>query len=48
MASNLTARQALQLNVIDVIAPSLPALLRQVDGRRTVPKGSSLHTAGAP
>jgi membrane-bound serine protease (ClpP class) len=46
-ASNLRARAALRLNVIDVIAPTLPALLRKVDGRRTKPKGFVLHTAGA-
>jgi len=31
-ASNLTAQQALHVHVIDTIAPSLPALLRQLDG----------------
>ena len=46
-ASNLSAREALQRNVIDVIAPTLPALLNQVDGRKTKPKGIALHTAGA-
>jgi membrane-bound serine protease (ClpP class) len=46
-ASNLTAREALRLNVIDAIAPTLPALLNQVDGQKTVPKGIVLHTAGA-
>jgi membrane-bound serine protease (ClpP class) len=46
-ASNLTAREALRLNVIDTIAPTLPALLNQVDGHKTVPKGIVLHTAGA-
>jgi membrane-bound serine protease (ClpP class) len=46
-ASNLTAREALEMNVIDVIAPTLPALLNQVDGRETVPKGIVLNTAGA-
>src|SRR5262249_5100385 len=48
-ASNLTAREALQMNVIDVIAPTLPALLRQLDGYHT--KDSQrpfiLHLAGA-
>ena len=34
-ASNLTAQQALKMNVIDAIAPSLPALLRQLDGYQT-------------
>jgi membrane-bound serine protease (ClpP class) len=46
-ASNLGAREALQRNVIDVIAPTLPALLNRIDGRKTVPKGLVLHTAGA-
>src|SRR5206468_4491293 len=35
VASNLTAQQALKLHVVDAIAPSLPALLRQLDGYRT-------------
>jgi membrane-bound serine protease (ClpP class) len=30
-----------------VIAPTLPALLAKIDGRKTVPKGFVLHTAGA-
>ena len=38
-ASNLTAEQALQMNVIDVVAPNLPALLEQIDGRKTVAEG---------
>jgi membrane-bound serine protease (ClpP class) len=46
-ASNLTAREALRLNVIDVIAPTLPALLERVDGRRTKPDGKILRTSGA-
>jgi membrane-bound serine protease (ClpP class) len=46
-ADNLTAQEALDKNVIDVIAPTLPALLEQVDGRRTKPDGKVLHTAGA-
>ena len=46
-ASNLNAREALAMNVIDVIAPTLPALLNQIDGRTTVPKGIVLNTAGA-
>jgi membrane-bound serine protease (ClpP class) len=46
-ASNLTAREALQQNVIDVIAADLPALLDKVDGTTTVPKGIVMHTAGA-
>ena len=46
-ASNLTAEQALRMNVIDDIAPSLPALLNKIDGRKTVGKGFVLHTADA-
>ena len=48
-ASNLTARQALAKNVIDVIAPSLPALLRQLDGYHTkdADRPFTLHLAGA-
>ena len=46
-ASNLSADEALRMNVIDLIAPSLPALLRTIDGRKTVPRGYVLHTAGA-
>jgi membrane-bound serine protease (ClpP class) len=46
-ASNLGASEALKRNVIDVVAPTLPALLDQIDGRKTVPKGLVLNTAGA-
>jgi len=46
-ASNLTAQEALSMNVIDLIAPTLPALLRKVDGTTTVPRGFTLDTAGA-
>lgn len=46
-ASNLTAGEALRMNVIDVVAPSLPALLAKVDGTKTVPNGYVLHTKGA-
>jgi membrane-bound serine protease (ClpP class) len=46
-AANLTATEALRMNVIDVIAPSLPALLQRLDGMKTKPKGFVLHTAGA-
>jgi membrane-bound serine protease (ClpP class) len=48
-ASNLTATSALKMHVIDLVAPSLPALLRKLDGYRT--KDSErpyvLHLAGA-
>jgi membrane-bound serine protease (ClpP class) len=46
-ADNLTAQEALEMNVIDVIAPTLPALLEQVDGMKTKPDGKVLNTAGA-
>ena len=46
-ASNLTAEQALRMNVIDDVAPSLPALLNKIDGRKTIGKNFVLHTAGA-
>ena len=46
-ASNLSADEALRLNVIDLVSPSLPALLKTIDGRRTVPRHLTLHTAGA-
>jgi membrane-bound serine protease (ClpP class) len=46
-ASNLTAREALEKNVIDLIAPDLPTLLNEVDGEKTVPKGIVLNTANA-
>jgi membrane-bound serine protease (ClpP class) len=46
-ASNLAAQEALKLDVIDLIAPSLPALLNTIDGRVTVPRHFTLHTANA-
>ena len=46
-ASNLGAREALQMNVVDVVSPTLPALLSQIDGRKTKPKGHVLRTADA-
>jgi len=48
-ASNLTAEQALKMNVIDVVAPSLPALLVKLDGYRTkdAERPYTLHLAGA-
>jgi len=47
-ASNLTASEALEQNVIDVVAPDLPTLLNEIDGQTT--KGSKnivLNTADA-
>lgn len=46
-ASNLDERRAKRIDVVDVLAPSLPALLEQIDGRKTAGKGYVLHTAGA-
>jgi membrane-bound serine protease (ClpP class) len=49
VASNLTAQEALKLHVIDVVAPSLPALLRKLDGYRTKDEQRpfTLHLANA-
>ena len=46
-ASNYGASDALRLNVVDAIAPTLPKLLEQIGGQRTRPKGLVLHTRGA-
>ena len=46
-ARSIDAPTALQRHVIDAVAPTLPALLRQLDGRKTKPKGHVLHLAGA-
>ena len=46
-ASNLASEEALRMNVIDDIAPSLPALLRTIDGRKAVGRDFVFHTAGA-
>ena len=46
-ASSRTANEAIHQNIADLIAPSVPALLTRLDGRKTVPKGFVLHTAGA-
>ena len=45
--ANLTAREALRMDVIDIVAPTLPALLEDADGRRTQPKNLTVETAGA-
>ena len=47
VASNLTDAEALKMHVIDLISPSLPALLKAINGRTTTPGHLSLHTAGA-
>jgi membrane-bound serine protease (ClpP class) len=46
-AENLDEHQALQQNVVDVLAPTLPALLNKIDGHKTIGKGFVLHTANA-
>ena len=49
VASNLTASQALKMNVIDMIAPTLPALLDRLSDYRTkdAQRRYTLHLAGA-
>ena len=47
IASNLPAREALRMHVIDKIAPSLPRLLDEADGYKTKPKSYVLHLGGA-
>jgi membrane-bound serine protease (ClpP class) len=44
---NWTAREAVAAHVADVVAPSLPSLLRQIDGRRIGFKQLTVHVAGA-
>ncbi|HEX2045448.1 MAG TPA: nodulation protein NfeD [Gaiellaceae bacterium] len=46
-ASNIGAQEALDIGVVDAVAPDLPALLEEIDGMRTQPKGLVLDTAGA-
>ena len=46
-AENVDDQEARKLNVVDVLAPSLPELLKTLDGRKTVGKNLTLHTAGA-
>jgi membrane-bound serine protease (ClpP class) len=47
VATNATAREAKRMNVIDAVAPTLPALLKESDGVKTKPRGYVLHLAGA-
>ena len=49
VASNLTASQALKIDVIDMIAPTLPALLNRLNGYKTkdAQRPYTLHLAGA-
>jgi membrane-bound serine protease (ClpP class) len=46
-AASIDAPEALKRHVIDIIAPSLPALLQKLEGYKTKPKGLVLHLAGA-
>jgi membrane-bound serine protease (ClpP class) len=46
-ASNLTYNEALKIHVIDVVAPTLPALLDKLDGYKTFRRHIVLHTANA-
>jgi membrane-bound serine protease (ClpP class) len=46
-AENVTAQEAKKLNVIDAVAPTLPALLKEADGVKTKPRGYELHLADA-
>jgi membrane-bound serine protease (ClpP class) len=46
-ASNLTAGEALRLNVIDYVARDLPTLLNRIDGVKTKPRRFVLHTRNA-
>ncbi|MGH3077532.1 MAG: NfeD family protein [Gaiellaceae bacterium] len=46
-ASNYGARQAKAIGLVEVVSPTLPALLEEVDGMKTVPKGLALATADA-
>jgi len=45
--TNIGAREALDENVVDALADDLPALLEEIDGTRTEPKGLTVETAGA-
>jgi membrane-bound serine protease (ClpP class) len=46
-ATNYGAREAKRIGLVEVVAPTVPALLREIDGTKTVPKGYVLHTANA-
>jgi membrane-bound serine protease (ClpP class) len=45
-ASNLTAQEALKMNVVDRIAPNLPKLLDEIDGQKSKARDVTFHTAG--
>jgi membrane-bound serine protease (ClpP class) len=44
---NWTAREAVAAHVADVVAPTLPSLLQQIDGRTLSFKHLTVHVAGA-
>ncbi|HLE99010.1 MAG TPA: nodulation protein NfeD [Gaiellaceae bacterium] len=46
-ASNYGARDAQAIGLVEIVAETLPDLLDEVDGTKTVPKGLVLRTAGA-
>src|SRR5262249_36201291 len=46
-AASLPAEEALKLHVIDVIAPTLPDLLKQIDGRQVIVDGQKQKLATA-
>jgi membrane-bound serine protease (ClpP class) len=46
-AANVGATEALELGIVDYVAPDLPTLLNEIDGTTTEPKGIVLNTADA-
>jgi membrane-bound serine protease (ClpP class) len=46
-AANYGARSAQEIGLVEIVAPTLAALLNEIDGTKTVPKGFVLDTAGA-
>ena len=46
-AVSLSAEEALAQNVVDIVAPDLPALLTRIDGREVVMTGGKLSIASA-
>jgi len=46
-ASNYGAREAKEIGLVEVVAETLPTLLNEIDGMKTIPKGLVLNTAGA-
>jgi membrane-bound serine protease (ClpP class) len=47
VAANYGAREAKEIGLVEIVAPTLTALLNRIDGTKTVPKGLVLNTAGA-